>query len=121
MSLLTREPLPYPTYNSMLEHILSEIQDRMGSSIDELVEEGITPNVLKRMQTIARNTYKDLKITYFTYAEIVEILETDEPVKQWKGHSGVMFMLLKPTIEMAETEQGPKLQIEMALDYQIVN
>ncbi len=121
MSLLTREPLPYPTYDLMLEHILAEIQSRLNTSLDELMEGEISTNLLNRINTIARNTHKDLKLNYFTYDEMAAILETEEPIQRWKGHTGVMFQLLKPVVEVVKTEEGPKLQIEMALDYQIVN
>jgi hypothetical protein len=105
----------------MLDHILAQIQERLESSLDDLAGREIPANLMKRINTIARNTYKDLKITYFTYEEIAAILETEEPIIQWKGHTGVMFLLLKPTVEQVETEEGFRLQIEMALDYQIVN
>ena len=121
MSLLTRKPLPYPTYESMLEHILTQIQERLDTSLDDLSGEKISDNLMRRIQTIARNTYRDLDLTYFTFSEMAEILETEEPIARWKGHTGVMFMLLKPVVEQVETKEGFRLQIEMALDYQIVN
>lgn len=120
MSLLQRDQLPYPTYDLMLEHILEEIQDRLQTPLDEIVQNGITPNLLNRIQRIARNAYKDLKITYFTYEEMVSILGTDETIKNYKDTS-ILFTFLKPIVETIETDEGQKLSIEIPLDYQHMN
>lgn len=105
----------------MLEHILEKIQERLKTPIDELPAEDINPNLLNRINQIARNTYKDLQITYFTYDEMAAILETEEPIAQYKNAPGVLFTLLKPVVELVDTEEGRRFSIEMALDLQIVN
>jgi len=121
MSLLTRESLPYPTYDLMLEHILSQIQERLKTPLDEIVQQEISPNLLNRINQIARSAYNDLKITYFTYDEMAAILETEEIIIKYKGQIGILFILLKPVVELVETDEGRRMSITMSLDFQFVN
>lgn len=119
MSLLPRKhELPYPTYDKMLDYILSEIQDRLETSIDDLIqkEDGINTALLNRMNQIARNVHHNLKLDCFTYDEMVEILESEDTIITYKGNNNILFSILKPVFEIVDTENGKRLAITMALD-----
>lgn len=115
MSLLERKQLPYPTYNAMIDYLLGQIQERLATDLNDIAIQ-MTPALLNRINTIARNAYKDLEIAFFTYDEMVAILESDEQITAFKNEPMIFFTLLKPTIEVIPSEDGPQLAIEMAID-----
>lgn len=121
MSLLQRDELPYPTYDLMLEHLLEQIQDGLSTPLDELIMGEVSPNLLKRINSLAHRAFEDLKITYFTFDEMVEILQSDEQIREYRGKPGILFTFLKPEVNLEEDEDQVRFSIQMALDYQIVN
>ena len=119
----TRKKLACKTYDEMLEYILSQIQDRLSTSIDDLIKAGINPNLLNRIDRIARICYDDLDISWYSYNDMFELLGDDfESIAQFENNkNSMLFTFLKPTVEMIKTEFGDTLSISMAIDYKYVD
>lgn len=119
----TRKKLSCKTYDEMLEYILSQIQDRLSTSIDDLIKAGINPNLLNRIDRIARICYDDLDISWYSYDDMFELLGDDfESIAQFENNkNSMLFTFLKPTVGMIKTEFGDTLSISMAIDYKYVD
>ncbi len=119
----TRKKLACKTYDEMLEYILSQIQDRLSTSINDLIKAGINPNLLNRIDRIARICYDDLDISWYSYDDMFELLGDDfESIAQFENNkNSMLFTFLKPTVEMIKTEFGDTLSISMAIDYKYVD